>query len=73
MWAVRIGMSYVLGVVCNMGVLGVWLGMILDWVVRTPVFLWRFFSKKWIKYKADPAAEALDSAEAAKSVETGSL
>ena len=73
MWAIRIGMSYVLGVVCNMGVLGVWLGMILDWVVRTPVFLWRFFSKKWIKYKADPAAEALDSAEAAEAVEAGSL
>ena len=65
MWAVRVGMSYVLGVIFHMGVLGVWLGMILDWVVRAPVFLWRFFSKKWIKYKADPVPERAEKQAAA--------
>ena len=31
----------------NMGLMGVWLAMYCDWIGRTTLFLWRFFSGKW--------------------------
>lgn len=49
MWICRIGMSYLLGAPwgMNMGLLGVWLAMFSDWVVRALVFLIRFLRGKW--------------------------
>ena len=34
MWAFRIGLSYVLVLWANMGVMGVWVAMFADWVFR---------------------------------------
>lgn len=49
MWICRIGFSYLLGASwgLNMGLVGVWLGMFFDWVVRAIVFLVRFLRGKW--------------------------
>ena len=47
MWVSRIGLSYVFGKWMNMGLMGVWLAMYCDWIGRTVLFLWRFFSGKW--------------------------
>ena len=33
----------------GMGVMGVWIAMTADWVVRSAFFLWRFLSDKWLK------------------------
>ena len=43
----RIGLSWLLGVHFGMGVTGVWIGMIMDWVVRIVFFVPRYFSGKW--------------------------
>ena len=45
----RVLMSYVLGRYFGLGLVGVWIAMILDWVVRDVVYLWRFFSGGWLK------------------------
>ena len=47
MWVCRIGLSYVFGQWLEMGLMGVWLAMICDWIVRDICFLWRFFSGRW--------------------------
>ena len=43
----RIGLSWLLGVHFGMGVIGVWIGMIMDWVVRIVFFVPRYLSGKW--------------------------
>lgn len=47
MWVCRIGFSYVFALWLDMGLMGVWIAMICDWVVRDICFVWRFFSGKW--------------------------
>lgn len=47
MWALRIGFSYILGQTLGWGVLGVWVAMTLDWVLRAGLFIWRFYSGRW--------------------------
>lgn len=47
MWIFRIIFSYILGDYMGMGVFGVWVAMIIDWVARTICFLLRFKSGKW--------------------------
>lgn len=47
MWVFRLGLSYVLGSMLGMGAIGVWVGMICDWVFRTVCYVWRFASGKW--------------------------
>lgn len=45
----RVLFSYILGLYFGLGALGVWISMILDWVVRAIAFLARFRSRKWLK------------------------
>lgn len=47
MWICRVGMSYVLGAWCRLGLLGVWGAMQLDWVFRGAAFLVRFRGHVW--------------------------
>ena len=47
MWICRIGMSYLLGLGMGLGLLGVWLAMFSDWIVRGAVFLVHFLRGKW--------------------------
>jgi putative MATE family efflux protein len=47
MWVVRIGFSYVFALVLHLGVFGVWMAMICDWLVRDTAFIGRFVRGKW--------------------------
>jgi len=49
MWVFRIGFSYLLGGYFGLGVFGVWISMIIDWVVRAICFIFRYISGKWKK------------------------
>jgi Na+-driven multidrug efflux pump len=60
MWAFRVALGYVMaldtvsvfGVFSfpglNMGVMGVWFAMTVDWVFRSVLFFWRFISGRWL-------------------------
>ena len=43
----RILFSYVLGIWFQMGAIGVWIAMIIDWVCRSICFVGRFVRGKW--------------------------
>lgn len=45
----RVLFSYVLGLWLEMGVVGVWLAMIIDWLFRGTMFVTRVCGKKWIR------------------------
>lgn len=47
MWVWRIGLSYILAIVFEIGVFGVWIAMTIDWVCRTSCFLYRFLKEKY--------------------------
>lgn len=47
MWIFRIVTSYILGKSMGMGAIGVWIGMILDWIFRIICFTFRYRSGKW--------------------------
>lgn len=51
MWIFRIAIGYFLGIILNIGVLGIWIGMFIDWVVRGIMYLIRLNGTKWLKYK----------------------
>lgn len=44
-------LSYVLGIVLNMGVIGLALAMAVDWTIRAPLFLWRERTGKWREFQ----------------------
>ena len=45
--AVRLLLSYLLGITLQMGVIGIALAMVCDWVVRAVLFIWRERTGKW--------------------------
>lgn len=47
MWIFRIGFSYLIGKYMGLGVFGVWVAMVIDWVVRAICFIIRYFNGKW--------------------------
>ena len=47
MWIFRIIFSYILGKYMGMGVFGVWVAMIIDWLFRGGCFIVRYYSGKW--------------------------
>ncbi|MDE6663659.1 MAG: MATE family efflux transporter [Lachnospiraceae bacterium] len=48
MWICRIVICYILVMWCDFGILGVWLGMFVDWYVRGISYSLRYLSKKWL-------------------------
>ncbi len=48
MWIWRVFLSVVLGKYFDMGVAGVWLAMIVDWICRSACFFIRFHKGKWV-------------------------
>lgn len=46
MFAFRVGVAYI-AVALGAGVLGIWIAMVLDWVVRTAIFELRYKHGKW--------------------------
>ena len=50
MIAFRIFFSLVIGVRFGMGIIGVWIAMIIDWVFRGGLFIWRVRSGRWLTH-----------------------
>lgn len=50
MWTVRVIIGYILGVTLGMGLVGIWLGMFLDWIIRGTWFYLRFKGDKWLQH-----------------------
>jgi putative MATE family efflux protein len=47
----RIVLAYVFGSYLNMGMIGTWVAMFVDWIVKAMVFVWRYVSGKWTNYQ----------------------
>jgi len=47
MWALRVGLGYLLGVALGRGIYGVWVAMYIEWAVRGVVFHLRANGEKW--------------------------
>ena len=47
MFFMRIGIGFIFGGILGMGALGVWIGMVADWIVRAGFFVVRFAGGKW--------------------------
>lgn len=47
----RLCFSYILGQYMALGLMGVWIAMFIDWVVRCIFFVWRYYSGKWMNRK----------------------
>lgn len=48
MWVFRVASSYFFAGTLGMGVLGVWIGMYVDWVFRSLLFVVRYKNGKWL-------------------------
>lgn len=48
---VRLFLSWLLGIVFDMGVIGIALAMVSDWIVRAVIFLGRQKSGKWKNFQ----------------------
>ncbi|MDR0885383.1 MAG: MATE family efflux transporter [Clostridiales Family XIII bacterium] len=46
----RIGGAYLIGHFTNLGLIGVWIAMPIDWLFRTFCFIWRYKRGKWQKF-----------------------
>lgn len=51
MWGCRIVLGYLLGIVLGWGVLGVWLGMFGDWLLRNSLFRRRLRGTAWTRHR----------------------
>lgn len=51
MWVFRIFVGYLLGVILGLGVLGIWIGMFTDWLVRGSMYTLRLRGTKWLKHR----------------------
>ena len=47
----RLFLSYLLGIVLHMGVIGIAGAMVCDWVIRAAIFIWRQKSGKWKEFQ----------------------
>lgn len=46
-WVIAVGGSLVLGVLLDMGLVGIWIGMAMDECIRAVIFMFRWKSGKW--------------------------
>ena len=51
MWVFRVLGGWILGTLLGLGVMGVWIAMLIDWVARAIVFPIRFRNGKWLRHK----------------------
>lgn len=47
----RLSLSYLLGSVCNLGVIGIAMAMCCDWTVQAVLYIWRLRSRKWKQFR----------------------
>lgn len=43
----RLGSAFLFGVVLELGVVGVWIAMGMDWLARSVCFVWRYRREVW--------------------------
>lgn len=58
MWGIRVGMGYLVSVVLGIGIQGIWLCMVGEWILRSILFIIRYCGKAWLKKKNVIEAEA---------------
>ena len=51
MWLFRVMLSYFFVLQLHLGLLGVWLGMFIDWFFRDVLFLLRFAGDRWMEHR----------------------
>ena len=51
MWIFRIFIGYILGIVLNFGLVGIWIAMYIDWIVRGTMYCVRLKGDKWINHR----------------------
>ncbi|OOM76676.1 multidrug resistance protein NorM [Clostridium puniceum] len=51
MWIFRIGLGYILGILFGMGILGIWIAMYTDWIVRGTMYSLRLRGEKWVLHR----------------------
>ena len=51
MFTCRIALSYVIADWMGVGVFGTWIAMFIDWYVRAVIYIYRYFSNKWMEYR----------------------
>ena len=51
MFTFRILLSYIIGLKCGMGAIGVWIAMLVDWFFRSAAFALRYRGKRWLRHK----------------------
>ncbi|WP_068782613.1 MATE family efflux transporter [Paenibacillus sp. GM2] len=51
MWLLRVILGYLLGITLGFGIMGVWIAMVTEWVIRGSIFMWRFKGEKWYSRK----------------------
>ncbi len=49
MWVMRIILGYIFAVILPLGILGIWLAMYCDWIVRSTFFGLRMRGNKWLQ------------------------
>jgi len=47
----RLGSAVLFGIMLNLGVLGVWIAMGMDWLARSVAFTLRYHSNKWTQFR----------------------
>lgn len=50
MWICRIVLAYILSLNFGLGLMGIWIAMTVDWLVRAVFFSYRVLSGKWSRY-----------------------
>ena len=48
MWTCRVAVSVYLCRFIGIGPIGVWIGMFMDWSIRSVIFAWRYKSNRWL-------------------------
>lgn len=48
----RIAFSYLLGIHFDLGLIGIWLGMFIDWIVKALIFVYRYLNGRWMYYRS---------------------
>jgi Na+-driven multidrug efflux pump len=48
-WACSVGLAYVFGIVCNLGLFGFWIAFAIDELFRGSLYFFRWLKKDWQK------------------------
>ncbi len=46
-WVVRVALGYLIGIVLGLGLFGLWLGWMADFIARAGLIAWRFRQNRW--------------------------